>query len=153
MKINQNMLVRVSGKSENPTKINIKAGEFNMVIDEPEFLGGTNQGPSPVQALLMSLVGCLNITGHFVARQYDLKLNGMEIEIEGELNPSKFMGISQDDRAGFKEINVKIYPDFEDVTIEEIKNWLEETESRCPVTDNIRLKTNIRVELPELIEK
>ena len=51
------MKARVEAKSENPTRTVIKAGKFQMIIDEPENMGGTNQGPSPVEFLLAALAG------------------------------------------------------------------------------------------------
>lgn len=139
------MKVLVHGISENPTKMKLRSGKFEMVIDEPQSMGGTDEGPSPVQALLMAEAGCLNVTGHEVARQKGLKLNGMKITIEGVLDPSAFMGISFEARTGFQKILITIDPDFESASTEDIRVWLEETEKRCPVTDNIREKTEISV--------
>ncbi|HCX96851.1 MAG TPA: osmotically inducible protein C, partial [Spirochaetaceae bacterium] len=94
------MKVLITGKSENPTKINLRAGKFELAIDEPKSLGGTDQGPSPVQVLLMALAGCLNVTGHEVARQKGLTLHGMKVRIEGVMNPCTFLGCSFEERAG-----------------------------------------------------
>ena len=137
--------VIVRGQSENPTKMNLTSGKFSLVIDEPINMGGTDDGPSPIQVLLMSLAGCLNVTGHEVAKQRGLKINGMKIKIEGVMNPCAFIGCSFDERAGFQQIKVTVDPDMENVTNEEIAAWLEETENRCPVTDNIRTGTKLSV--------
>ena len=141
------MKVLVHGTSENPTKINITSGKFSLVIDEPTSMGGTDAGPSPVQVLLMSLAGCLNVTGHEVATQKGLTLHGMKITIEGELNPCTFLGCSYEERAGFQTVSVRIKPEFENASAEEINEWLKETETRCPVTDNIRAGTDLKVSL------
>jgi uncharacterized OsmC-like protein len=137
--------VLVRGKSENPTRMNLTSGKFSMIIDEPPSLGGTDAGPSPIQVLLMSLAGCLNVTGHEVAKQKGLKLNGMEVKIEGVMNPCAFIGCSFEERAGFQQIKVTVHADMEGATQAEIDAWLVETENRCPVTDNIRADTNISV--------
>ena len=137
--------VTVHGESESPMRMKIKSGKFEMIIDEPENMGGTNLGPSPIQVLLMSLAGCINITGHQVARQRGMKLNGMKIKIDGNMNPCTFIGCSYEERAGFQTINLKVDADFENATPEEVDSWLKETESRCPVTDNIRESTKIIV--------
>jgi len=139
------MKVLIHGKSENPTKMNLTAGKFKMVIDEPPSLGGTDDGPSPIQVLLMSLAGCLNVTGHEVAKQNGLKLYGMQVKIEGVLNPCTFIGCSFEERAGFQQVKVTVHADMEGATQAEIDAWLEETENRCPVTDNVRAATNISV--------
>jgi uncharacterized OsmC-like protein len=143
--VTREMKVLIHGKSQNATRMNLTAGKFNMVIDEPPSLGGTDDGPSPVQVLLMSLAGCLNVTGHEVARQKGLKLNGMELKIEGVMNPCTFIGCSFEERAGFQQIKVTVDADMPGATPEEIDAWLEETERRCPVTDNIKADTTITV--------
>jgi len=137
--------VIVKAESETPTRTKVKSGKFEMIIDEPENMGGTNMGPSPIQVLLMSLAGCLNVTGHEIARQKGMKLHGMQIKIEGNMNPCNFMGCSFEERAGFQTINVTVHADFENETPEAIEAWLKETEARCPVTDNIKDSTKINV--------
>ena len=137
--------VTIHAESETPSRAKIKAGKFEMIIDEPVPMGGTDMGPSPIQVLLMSLAGCLNVTGYEVAKQRGMKLNGLKIKIEGTMNPCTFMGCSYDERAGFQQINVTMDTDFENSTDEEIERWLKETERRCPVTDNIKDSTKIEV--------
>ena len=139
------MKVLITGESENPTKINLTAGKFTMIIDEPKSMGGTDEGPSPIQVLLMSLAGCLNVTGHEIARQKGLTLNGMKVKIEGVMNPCTFLGCSFEERAGFQNIMVTVHADMPDANEEEKEVWLKETESRCPVTDNIKADTTITV--------
>lgn len=137
--------VTVHAQSETPMRLKVKSGKFEMIIDEPVNMGGTNLRPSPIQVLLMSLAGCISITGHQVARQRGMKLNGMKIVIDGNMNPCTFIGCSYEERAGFQAINLKVEPDFESSTKEEIESWLIETENRCPVTDNISQITKINV--------
>ena len=137
--------ITVRAKSETPTRLKVQSGKFKMIIDEPEAMGGTNLGPSPIQVLLMSLAGCLGVTGHAIARQKGLKLNDLKIEIKGNMNPCNFMGCSFEERAGFQTINVVVNPKFEVATPEQIEDWLQETEKRCPVTDNIKTGTHINV--------
>jgi len=137
--------VLVRGESENPTKMNITSGKFSLVIDEPKGMGGTDEGPSPIQVLLMALAGCLNVTGHEIARQKGLTLKGMQIKIEGVMNPCTFIGCSFEERAGFQHIRVHVMADMPGATSEEKQAWLEETEARCPVTDNIKADTTILV--------
>ena len=137
--------VLITGESENPTKMNLQAGKFKLIIDEPKGMGGTDEGPSPIQVLLMSLAGCLNVTGHEIARQKGLKLNSMKVKIEGVMNPCTFLGCSFEERAGFQNILITVAADMPSASEEEKETWLKETESRCPVTDNIKADTKITV--------
>ena len=138
--------VTVHAQSESATRMKLKSGKFEMIIDEPVPMGGSDLGPSPIQVLLMSLAGCLNVTGHEVAKQKGLKLNGIKIKIEGNMNPCTFIGCSYEERAGFQKVVVNVKPDFDGATEDEIDNWLKETEERCPVTDNIENATQIKIE-------
>ena len=147
MEETREMKVLITGESQNPTKLSLKSGKFSMIIDEPQQMGGTDEGPSPIQVLLMSLAGCLNVTGHEIARQKGLDLRGMKIKIEGVMNPCTFLGCSFAERAGFQQIDVKIDPDFNEVTPGQLQEWLKETEERCPVTDNIKAGTSVSVSI------
>jgi uncharacterized OsmC-like protein len=136
--------VKIEGISETASKINLKAGKFTLTIDEPANMGGTDEGPSPIQVLLMALAGCLNMTGHTVAKEQGLVLKQMKISIEGNMDAAHFMGYITNNRAGFENINVNIETKFEGlVTKLQRQKWLNETERRCPVTDNMKTQTKI----------
>ncbi len=139
------MKISVEGTSESATKVISKSGKFEVIMDEPVQMGGTDEGPSPMQLLLMSLVGCLNITGQAVAQQRNMKLKTLKINIDGEMNPAAFMGLSFNERAGFSNIGVNIEANFVGASQQEIDQWLEETENRCPVTDTIKAHTQIHL--------
>jgi len=143
--INREVKILIRGESESPTRMSLASGKFQMVIDEPPSLGGTDAGPSPVQVLLMSLAGCLNVTGHEVAKERGLTLHGMKIRIEGVMNPCAFIGCSFEERAGFQKIQVTVDADMPGASSEEMASWLEDTEKRCPVTDNIKADTSVAV--------
>jgi Predicted redox protein, regulator of disulfide bond formation len=98
----------ISAKSESATRVAVKARNFTMYVDEPPQLGGDDRGANPVEYVLAALAGCLNVVGNLVAKEMDVKLQDLLIEIEGTLNPAKFQGKSSEERAGYKQINVKM---------------------------------------------
>ncbi|MDP8204401.1 MAG: OsmC family protein [Candidatus Tenebribacter mawsonii] len=140
------MNFKIKAKSESPTKTVVTARDFKMVIDEPKMLGGENLGANPVEYLLGALSGCLNVVGHIVAREMGFDFNGMEIDIEGGLNPAKFMGKPSDERTGYQFIHAKIKLNTE-MDSETLKKWVKEVEERCPVSDNIGNATPITISL------
>lgn len=81
-----NVIISAKTHSANPTKTVVKTCTFEMTIDEPR---GTNEGASPVEYLLASLAGCHNAMGHMVAREMNINLRGIEIQLKGRLNPDK----------------------------------------------------------------
>lgn len=136
----------VKAKSENSTKTVVETRGFKMIIDEPENLGGTNDGTNPVEYLLAALSGCINVVGHLIAREMGFKLNGLEMELEGDLNPARFSGKSMEERAGYKEVRVIVKPDA-NADKETLDKWLKVLESRCPVSDNISNPTPLKIVL------
>lgn len=137
---------KIKAQSESKTKTVVTARKFSMTIDEPENLGGSNEGANPVEYLLGALSGCLNVVSHLVAKEMGIVINSLEIEIEGVLNPAKFMGQSQSERTGFKEINVKFIADT-DAGEETLSKWIKVVEDRCPVSDNIENSTPVSISL------
>ncbi|MDN5276325.1 MAG: hypothetical protein PWR01_290 [Clostridiales bacterium] len=137
---------RAKAYSENPTKTVVEARGFKIIIDEPESLGGTNAGANPVEYLLAALAGCINVVAHVVAKEMGFELRGLEIDLEGDLNPARFMGKSTADRAGYKEIRVNIKADT-DADAETLSKWLDAVEDRCPVSDTLSNGTPVKISL------
>lgn len=137
---------RVNAHSANPTKTIVKARSFQMIIDEPAELGGTNEGANPVEYLLAALSGCLNVMCHVVAREMNFTLRSVEIKLSGTLNTDKLFGKETTERAGYREVNVEIIPDA-DADKETLARWIKTIESRCPVSDNIANPTPLHISL------
>jgi len=141
----------LKGQNENPTKFVAKTRHFQLTIDKPEGLGGTDHAANPVEFLLAAYAGCLNVMGHIIARELNFKLNSLRIELDGDLNPAKVFGQPTSDRAGYKEIRVNIIPDA-DANEQTLAKWLEIIESRCPVNDNLINPTPVKISLKKGIE-
>jgi uncharacterized OsmC-like protein len=142
----EELTFRVKAHSENPTKTVVKARTFKMIIDEPTDLGGTNDGPNPVEYVLAALSGCLNVMCHIVAQEMNIKLKGVEIKISGALNPEKLFGKETENRAGYKSIHVEIKPDT-DTDKDTLQKWIQTVETRCPVSDNLTNPTPVHIAL------
>ncbi len=139
-----------SGVSESATKFVANSRTFNFVVDEPPALGGTDHGANPVEYLLAGLAGCLNVVGHLVAKEQGLKLNSLKISVEGDINPSRLLGLSSDDRAGFQSLRIILIPET-DASPEVLLKWLETVEQRCPVRDNLANKTPLQIGIKEYV--
>lgn len=144
----KDLTFKINAQSENPTKTVIKARNFEFIIDEPEDLGGTNDGANPVEYLMGAFSGCLNVVCHMIAKEMGINLKSIEINIEGTLNPEKLFGQKTEKRAGFSQIQVSIHPTIEgEIAKPELEKWLREVESRCPVSDNIQHATPVQLRL------
>lgn len=139
-------MFKISAHSASPAKTIVKARNFQIIVDEPASLGGSNEGPNPVEYVLASLAGCLNVMGHVVAGEMGFELRGVKIDISGDLNPDRLFGKSFDERAGYKNIEVKMTPDC-DTDKDTLEKWIETVDERCPVSDNLSNATPIQFKL------
>jgi len=140
------LIFKVHGESASPAKFIAKTRNFKLIIDEPEDLGGTDENANPVEYILAGLAGCVNVVGHLVAKELGFTINTLKIEVEGNINPNKLFGTSNEDRAGFKEISLKLIPETE-ASIETLVTWLKIVQERCPVKDNLLNATPVSLEV------
>ncbi|MFO7882470.1 MAG: OsmC family protein [Kosmotogaceae bacterium] len=142
---------RIRATSENPTKTMVKARNFEMIVDEPEQFGGSNNGATPVEYVLASLAGCLNVVGHMVAKEMNFEIRSLSFDISGPLNADKLFGKDTNDRAGYKNIQVTMKLDT-DADEETLNKWVEIVENRCPVSDNLSYETPLSISLETAVE-
>lgn len=107
-----------------------------IVIDEPTSLGGTDQGPNPVEVLLASLGGCINVLVSSFAPHHGVDVRGVTIHVEGDLDPDGFMGKNTNVRPGFQVIRYKIEIDSPSAP-EHLQALIEHVERVCPVKDTL----------------
>lgn len=138
------LIVEVKGESTSPAKFIAKTRHFQLIIDEPEDLGGSDENANPVEYILAGLAGCLNVVGHIVAKELNFTIDKLKIEITGNLNPSKLFGDSESERAGFKKIELTLIP-VTDASIETLVKWVKIVQDRCPVKDNLTNMTPVHV--------
>ena len=104
------LIFTVAGEAESQTRLNAKARQFSIVVDEPPTLGGHDLGANPVEYLLASYAGCVNVVAYLVAKELDIKLDKLTIKVDGNLNPERLFGTSFQERAGFKQITLNLTP-------------------------------------------
>lgn len=139
-----NLIFSFSGESQSATKFTGNSRNFQITIDEPPALGGKDEAANPVEYTLASLAGCLNVVAHVVAKELNIILKSLKINIDGELNATKFLTGESSQRAGFSHIDVKL--DVEsDADKDLLATWLTQVEERCPVTDNLAHPTSVKI--------
>lgn len=142
--------IKVSGNSKPNEQFVVKAQNFKIRIGEnpsyPEL-----EAPCPVEYILAGFAGCLNIVGGIVAKELNIEIKSLQIEISGELDVDKYLGASTEERAGFKGIEVTVKP-ISDASKEELQKWIEIVESRCPVQDNLFNPTPISLNLVQELQ-
>lgn len=140
------LIFKIEGEAQTATKFDANARQFKLVIDEPPALGGEDLGANPVEFLLASYAGCMNVVAHLTARELGIKIEKLTIAISGNINPARLFGHSDEDRAGFKQIDVDFTP-VTDASTELTAKWINEIKNRCPVNDNLASPTPLTFNL------
>ncbi len=138
--------VEVSATLGPGMRIESRARNHVIPIDQPKALGGTDTGPTPLELLFCSLAGCIASIARIAAHQQRLPLRGLEVTVSGSLDVDVLLGKASPSRAGFGGITIKARIDA-DMTPEQKRAFLHEVDSRCPVSDNLRQLTPITTEL------
>ncbi len=138
--------ISIEAKLDEKFKIEVKAGEYLMYVDQPKAGGGTDAGATPLEYLFASLAGCIGTVARIVAMQKRIPLKGMDMKVEGAFDLETLLGKSKENRAGFTGIKVMLHIDA-DMTKQEKEDFIQEVESRCPVSDNIANITSVVIEV------
>ena len=138
--------ISIEAKLDEKFKIEVKAGNHIMYVDQTQAGGGNDAGPSPLEVFFAALAGCIGTVARIVANQKRIKLNGMDMKIQGAFDIETLLGKSTENRPGFAGVKVSLNID-SDLSKEEKEAFLHEVESRCPVSDNIANPTSIIIEV------
>lgn len=141
---------QIQGEAQTAARFVAGARQFSIVIDEPPALGGDDFGANPVEYLLASYAGCINVVAHLTAKELGIKIEKLSIKVDGNLNPARLFGQSYEERAGFKNINVDFTPII-DASPDKIKLWIDTIKNRCPINDNLSAPTPLTFNL--ILEK
>src|SRR5699024_3825844 len=111
-------------------------GGKEVFIDEPPSLGGTDKAPNPVEYILASLGGCINVLVVSFAEKFDVEVEDVDVHLEGDLDPDGFLGKNPNVRPGYEEIRYHI--DVKSPSPQaNIDALIEHVEKVCPVKDTL----------------
>ena len=138
--------IEVSANLLENFKIVSKVRDHEVIVDQPPLGGGNNEGPSPLEFACVSLAACIITIGQIIAREQRIDLKGMEARVEAEIDPDIYMGKKQDGRCGF--ITYEVFTKIDaDLSPDEKIKFLEEIDSRCPISENLQHTTPVQLKL------
>ncbi|MNO20908.1 OsmC-like protein [compost metagenome] len=138
---------KATAELQEGVKVITKARQFELVIDEPKSLGGTDTGMNPVEALLASLGACQSIVARVYAPKFDVVLEDFRVDVEGELDLDGFFNRSEV-RPGYSDIRYTFYIKTNSPE-EKVKEFVQFLESKCPVGDT--LANPVKLELSRIV--
>lgn len=137
MGIKQLLKVETSGKWESGLKTSISIRDFEpFIVDEPKSLGGTNEGPNPVEYVLAALSSCTSVMIAFIAKEQKFSYSAVEFKNAGTIDLQGLMGV-EGVSPHFQQVNFNVLLKTEEseARIEELK---EKVEKRCPVMNLLK---------------
>ncbi len=87
--------------------------------------------------MFISLAGCIVTIGQIIAKQRQLPVRKIEVNVEGEVDTDVFMGKGNGNRPGFPNIRIHTTIDA-DMSQAEKEAFVREIDARCPISDNIQ---------------
>jgi uncharacterized OsmC-like protein len=118
--------------------------EFSYGADHPEVFAAEDQGPTPVEFVLVGLASCLTAGVASVAQNRGIQLNKVTATIEGDMNILGILGADPEVRNGFTGIRVK-YDIDADASREDIEALVAQSQKRSAVFDVITNPTDVDV--------
>jgi uncharacterized OsmC-like protein len=122
-------------------KVNVRARNFHITVDEPPALGGTDAGMNPVELVLGALGACQSIVARSYSKKFEVNLEGFRVELEGDLDTDGFMNKS-DVRRGYSDIRYTYYIKSPSPK-ENIMALVDFVAKTCPVEDTISNPVNV----------
>jgi uncharacterized OsmC-like protein len=110
---------------------------FTMEGDEPPVLLGENRAPNAVETVLHALASCISVGFIYNAAAQNIKVESLEMELEGDMDLHAFLGLSDSMRPGYDNIHLtyRIKADAPEEKIKELCQYVQDT---SPVLDIIR---------------
>jgi len=117
---------------------------FSYDADHPEVFAAEDNGPTPVEFVLVGLASCLTAGVAAVAQNRSIQLRSVKATIEGDMNILGILGGDPEVRNGYTSIRVNYQIDA-DATPDEIAALVAQSQKRSAVFDVITNPTNVSV--------
>lgn len=119
---------------------------FQYDTDHPEVFASEDNGPTPVEMVLVGLAGCLSAGIAAVAQNREIQLRSVKATVEAGMDIQGILGIDSDVRNGFDGVRV-VYEIDADATPEDIRALVGQSQKRSAVYDIMTNPTNVVVEV------
>jgi uncharacterized OsmC-like protein len=120
--------------------------KFIFDADHPEIFASEDNGPTPVEFVLVGLAGCLTAGIAAVAQNRNIQLRSVRAVVEAGMDIQGILGIDGDVRNGFDYVRVEYEIDA-DAPKDEIRALVAQSQRRSAVFDIVTNPTNVHVDV------
>jgi uncharacterized OsmC-like protein len=127
---------RLEGRCTSHSRTDVTVRDRSVVIDEPLERSGTNQGLTPTETLMASLIGCTNVITHKVAHKNGVDIKSMKVRLEAEFDRRGVM-LQEELERPFSSVtlHIDLETDADAASVERVKR---ELAMFCPVSKVFR---------------
>ena len=118
--------------------------EFRYDTDHPEIFAADDEGPTPVEMILVGLAGCLTAGIATVAANREITLRSVTATLEADMDLQGILGIDADVRNGFNGMTVRFQVDA-DASEDDIAALVAQSQKRSAVYDIITNPSDVTV--------
>jgi putative redox protein len=126
----------LGGTCETHARTHITVRDVGSIIDEPEVRGGTNQGLTPTETLMASLIGCTNVISQRIAHGIGVEFEEMDIALDAKFD-RRGVSLEQEIDTPFSDIvlTIRVKTNATPKQMEQIKTDLARF---CPIAKVLR---------------
>ncbi|MDQ4119657.1 MAG: OsmC family protein [Actinomycetota bacterium] len=122
----------VTAVREEGLRCRVRAGAFDLVVDEPESVGGTGRGPQPTELFLASVASCFTLALSWSASRRGLEPSSVEVDATGVYDGPRFATVRITARVG-------------GLDADQVATLVEAAERVCYVTNTLRRPPEIEI--------
>lgn len=123
----------------------VRAKGFNLLVDEPEHLGGTNSGPNPFDYVAIALAACKSLTLRMYADRKALPVNAITVTVRHSRRAKAEDASESPQKLDTFDTALEIDGDID----EAIRSRMLEISARCPIHRMLESEVQIVSELAE----
>ena len=113
-------------------RLEARARQHTVVIDEPEFAGGSDSAATPLETMLSSYLACLNVISHIIADELGIRIDDLSMSLDAAFDTTGVRD-SRPATVPFPEVAL-IMNLTTSASDAEVARLREDLEKRCPVT-------------------
>ncbi len=120
--------------------------DFVVEGDHPAVLCGGDNAPNPMEYLLSALSACITAGIANIASARQIKLNAVEVKVEGNVDLQGMLGLDKEVRNGFQKIRATVRIDG-DAEAQDLAKVVQQSVARSAVFDMLTNGTEVAVEM------
>ncbi len=124
---------------------NVAIRQFNVAVDEPQALGGTDTAPNPVEYILAALGSCQEITYRLYADALGIPVNRVSVRLEGDIDLRGLFNVDKSIRPGFQGITAEVTID-SPASENDLLRLKSVVDRHCPVLDILQNPTPVQID-------